>query len=74
MVKRLSKKIKLEEVMPEIYQELDEMQQKLEDHYKDMQDLEFTIENGLLTQTMKLKRNVISQHFAKEIENMYEGH
>lgn len=34
----------------------------------------WTIDNGLITPTMKLKRNVISQHFAKEIENMYEGH
>jgi len=38
----------LEEVMPEIYKELDEMQQKLEDHYSDMQDLEFTIQDGRL--------------------------
>src|SRR6056297_3415423 len=38
----------LEEVMPEIYKELDEIQQKLEDHYKDMQDLEFTIQDGKL--------------------------
>lgn len=38
----------LEEVMPEIYKELDNIQQKLEDHYKDMQDLEFTIQEGKL--------------------------
>ncbi len=38
----------LEEVMPEMYKELDETQQKLEDHYKDMQDLEFTIQDGNL--------------------------
>ena len=38
----------LEEVMPEVYKELDEIQQKLEDHYKDMQDLEFTIQNDKL--------------------------
>ncbi|MEN8226257.1 MAG: pyruvate, phosphate dikinase, partial [Bacteroidota bacterium] len=38
----------LEEVMPEIYKELDDIQQKLEDHYKDMQDLEFTIQDGRL--------------------------
>ncbi|MCK5337415.1 MAG: pyruvate, phosphate dikinase, partial [Bacteroidales bacterium] len=38
----------LEEVMPEIYKELDETQQKLEDHYSDMQDLEFTVEDGRL--------------------------
>ncbi len=38
----------LEEVMPQVYKELDTTQQKLEDHYKDMQDLEFTIQDGKL--------------------------
>jgi pyruvate,orthophosphate dikinase len=45
---RASKFPSLEEVMPGLYKELDEMQQKLEDHYKDMQDLEFTIQDGKL--------------------------
>ncbi|HKY62438.1 MAG TPA: pyruvate, phosphate dikinase [bacterium] len=34
----------LEEVMPECYQELVNIYQKLEKHYRDMQDIEFTIE------------------------------
>jgi pyruvate,orthophosphate dikinase len=38
----------LEEAMPELYKELDATQQKLEDHYQDMQDLEFTIQEGKL--------------------------
>ena len=38
----------LEETMPETYKELYEIQDKLENHYKDMQDLEFTIEEGKL--------------------------
>ncbi len=38
----------LEETMPEIYMELFETQKKLELHYKDMQDLEFTIQEGKL--------------------------
>lgn len=38
----------LEEVMPAVYKELDVTQQKLEDHYSDMQDLEFTIQDGKL--------------------------
>ncbi len=38
----------LEETMPVIYKELDATQQKLEDHYADMQDLEFTIQDGKL--------------------------
>jgi pyruvate,orthophosphate dikinase len=48
----------LEEQMPEIYKELFDTQNKLERHYKDMQDLEFTIqENKLwLLQTRNGKR------------------
>ncbi len=38
----------LEETMPEVYKELDKVQDKLEKHYKDMQDMEFTIQNGKL--------------------------
>jgi pyruvate,orthophosphate dikinase len=38
----------LEEVMPEVYKELFEVQKKLENHYSDMQDLEFTIQEGKL--------------------------
>ncbi|MCD6597340.1 MAG: pyruvate, phosphate dikinase [Bacteroidales bacterium] len=38
----------LEEVMPGLYQELFDIQAKLEDHYKDMQDIEFTIQDGKL--------------------------
>ena len=34
--------------MPAIYKELNETQQKLEDHYSDMQDLEFTMQDGKL--------------------------
>ena len=38
----------LQEVMPEAYRQLEEIYQKLEHHYKDMQDIEFTIQNGRL--------------------------
>ncbi|MCF7824456.1 MAG: pyruvate, phosphate dikinase [Candidatus Marinimicrobia bacterium] len=38
----------LEELMPEIYQELHVIEQRLEDHYKDMQDIEFTMQDGKL--------------------------
>ncbi len=38
----------LEESMPKVYKELFETQKKLENHYKDMQDLEFTIQEGKL--------------------------
>jgi pyruvate, orthophosphate dikinase len=38
----------LEAVMPEAFQELFDITQRLEKHYKDMQDFEFTIEDGKL--------------------------
>ncbi len=38
----------LEELMPSIYSELYGYQEKLEKHYKDMQDMEFTIQEGKL--------------------------
>ena len=38
----------LEESMPELYKELFEVQNNLEKHYRDMQDLEFTIQEGKL--------------------------
>ena len=36
----------LKNIMPDIYNEFCENARKLELHYKDMQDMEFTIENG----------------------------
>ena len=38
----------LKQVMPEVYDEFAKIAQMLEDHYNDMQDMEFTIENGKL--------------------------
>jgi pyruvate,orthophosphate dikinase len=50
----------LEEVMPKAYADLVEDYKMLENHYKDMQDIEFTIENGKLyiLQTRNAKRTV----------------
>ena len=45
---RASKYPSLEESMPVAYAELMVIQQKLEDHYRDMQDIEFTIQDGKL--------------------------
>ena len=39
---------KLAEDMPEVYKQFAEIANRLENHYKDMQDMEFTIENGKL--------------------------
>jgi pyruvate,orthophosphate dikinase len=48
--------------MPEIYKELNTYQQKLEDHYLDMQDMEFTIQEGKLwmLQTRNGKRTGVA--------------
>ncbi|MBL7135118.1 MAG: pyruvate, phosphate dikinase [Candidatus Marinimicrobia bacterium] len=45
---RKTKYPSLEETMPKIYEQLCEIETKLEDHYNDMQDLEFTIQDGRL--------------------------
>ncbi len=45
---RAAKYPSMEEAMPALYQELNTIQQKLEDHYKDMQDMEFTVQEGKL--------------------------
>jgi pyruvate,orthophosphate dikinase len=52
----------LEEVMPNIYKELLKIIHILEQHYKDMQDIEFTIQNGKLwmLQTRSGKRTAFS--------------
>ncbi len=38
----------LEETMPAVYKQLEDVYKKLEGHYRDMQDIEFTIESGKL--------------------------
>lgn len=45
---RIAKYPSMEEAMPEIYKQLDELQTKLENHYRDMQDMEFTVQEGKL--------------------------
>nr|WP_321378532.1 pyruvate, phosphate dikinase [uncultured Bacteroides sp.] len=45
---RVAKYPSMEEAMPEIYKELDEIQTRLENHYRDMQDMEFTVQEGKL--------------------------
>ncbi len=38
----------MEEALPDVYRDLQTLYQKLEAHYKDMQDIEFTVQNGKL--------------------------
>ena len=45
---RAAKYPSMEEAMPEIFAELDALQNKLEHHYHDMQDMEFTVQEGKL--------------------------
>lgn len=47
-VDRVANFMSMEEFMPQYYAELHEIQLKLERHYKDMQDIEFTIQEGKL--------------------------
>ena len=57
-VDRAAKFPSLEEIMPEIYAQLIKTETALENHYKDMQDIEFTIQEGKLwmLQTRSAKR------------------
>ena len=45
---RVSKYPSMEEAMPEIFAQLNGLQDKLEHHYHDMQDMEFTVQEGKL--------------------------
>ncbi|MCD8305504.1 MAG: pyruvate, phosphate dikinase [Prevotella sp.] len=45
---RVAKFPSMEEAMPELYKELNALQDKLEKHYRDMQDMEFTVQEGKL--------------------------
>lgn len=45
---RIAKYPSMEEAMPVIYTQLDAIQTKLENHYRDMQDMEFTVQEGKL--------------------------
>lgn len=53
----------LEQEMPEIYRQLQELRNKLETHYKEVQDFEFTIEKGTLycLQTRNGKMNAMAR-------------
>jgi pyruvate,orthophosphate dikinase len=72
---RSTKYPSLEEVLPECAQELIEVQQKLEDYFKDMQDLEFTIQDGKLwlLQTRSGKRTGAAM-IKIAIDMMHEGY
>ncbi len=43
-----SKELSMQEAMPKVYKELEKVFLKLEKHYRDMQDIEFTVENNKL--------------------------
>ena len=47
-VRQDSKLSSMERVMPSLFKELDEIRRFLEEHYKDMQDMEVTIQQGRL--------------------------
>jgi pyruvate,orthophosphate dikinase len=68
---RTPKKIaELQKEMPEVYKQLDDIRSKLEKHYRDVQDIEFTIQKGKLwmLQTRNGKRTGFAAvHFAVDM-------
>ncbi|ACT58819.1 pyruvate, phosphate dikinase [Hirschia baltica] len=64
----------LEVTMPDVYQQLTDVASKLENHYRDMQDIEFTVEQGKLymLQTRNGKRTAQAA-LAMAVEMCKEG-
>jgi pyruvate,orthophosphate dikinase len=64
----------LEDEMPEVYKELTAIFDKLEDHYRDMQDVEFTIQQGTLymLQTRSGKRTAAAA-VRTAVEMVHQG-
>ena len=60
--------------MPEVYHQLEQVREKLENHYRDMQDMEFTVEDGKLymLQTRTGKRSP-RRHFVMAVDFANEG-
>lgn len=67
--------IDMKEEFPKIHAELSEIMDKLEDHYKDMQDIEFTAQEGklFLLQTRTGKRTALAM-VKIAIDMMHEGY
>tara|TARA_B100002051_G_scaffold187707_1_gene177734 strand:+ start:2522 stop:5179 length:2658 start_codon:yes stop_codon:yes gene_type:complete len=61
-INSMDKQLSMEEAMPNVYKKLKQILLKLEKHYKDMQDVEFTVENKILwiLQTRSGKRTAKS--------------
>ena len=64
----------MEEEFPEVYKQLSDIRTKLEKHYKDMQDMEFTVENGKLfmLQTRNGKRTGLAA-LKVAVDMVHEG-
>jgi pyruvate,orthophosphate dikinase len=62
----------MKKIMPKVYGQLEKVREKLEKHYRDMQDMEFTVENGTLymLQTRTGKRTPTAAfHMAVDMAN-----
>ena len=70
-----SKIEKLQEDMPQVYEQFAAIANKLENHYRDMQDMEFTIENGKLymLQTRNGKRTAAAAALQVAVDLVDEG-
>jgi pyruvate,orthophosphate dikinase len=69
-----SKRLSMEEAMPESFAQLSEIAKKLESHYRDMQDVEFTVQEGKLwmLQTRSGKRTARAA-LKIAVEMVHEG-
>jgi pyruvate,orthophosphate dikinase len=65
--------LSLEKLMPDCYKQLAQIRTKLEKHYRDMQDIEFTVQDGelFMLQTRVGKRNGVAA--VRMAVEMYEG-
>ena len=60
------KELSMEESMPKVFKELQKILKNLEKHYKDMQDVEFTVENNklwMLQNHQDQQKNLIAHHY-----------
>ena len=64
----------LEHLQKEIDEKVNNLFARVE-HVRNFRVLprDFTVEDGELTPTLKIKRRIINEHFSDEIESMYEG-
>ncbi len=64
-----SEDLSLEETMPEAFNELTKIYKKLESHYRDMQDIEFTIEKSYMKDDFSKRKVFQEVYLLKKIKH-----